>query len=284
MSTALEAIGSREVLITAEQTALIKQTICADATDAEMQLFFYDCQRRAVHPLDRLIHFTKRGNPKRYTPITSIDFMRQRASATGMFAGEDEPVYTFLPSGAVDTCCYAVYRLVQGQRCKWTATARWDEYYPGDQLGFMWKKMPYVMLTKCAEALALRKAFPAELQGLYAKEEMDQAGQEHRPHMKLPEKSPAITPTVAGIMQDMGGPEQVELSAPTEQPGPFRQALEGVAKLAAEDPAAPYRRKINTADDEKVCQEAYNATPDHLKQDVHSDYFDTLKSLSKKKK
>ena len=233
MSTALEAIGSREVLITAEQTALIKQTICADATDAEMQLFFYDCQRRGVHPLDKLIHFTKRGNPKRYTPITSIDFMRQRASATGAFAGEEEPVYTTIASGAVDTCCYTVYRLVQGQRCKWTATARWDEYYPGDQLGFMWKKMPYVMLTKCAEALALRKAFPAELQGLYAKEEMDQAGQDHKPSMKLPEKSPVLEPTVAEALTDMGEHAQGDLSASTDQPGPFRQALEGVAKMAA---------------------------------------------------
>ena len=182
MSSEVAVLDTREVVITEEQTELMKRTICQGATDQEMQLFFYDCRRRGVHPLDKLIHFTKRSG--KYTPITSIDFMRQRAQSSGVFAGEDEPVYTIVESGAVDTCKYTVYRFVMGERCKWTATARWDEYYPGDQLGFMWKKMPYVMLTKCAEALALRKAFPAELQGLYVKEEMDQAGVEHRPSLK----------------------------------------------------------------------------------------------------
>ena len=172
MSTEIMTFEKTDIQITSEQTELVKQTICQGATDAEMKLFFYDCQRRGVHPLDKLIHFTKRNG--KYTPVTSIDFFRQRAHTSGAYAGEDAPEFTET-NGLPDACTYAVYRIVQGVRCKWTATARWKEYFPGEAQGFMWKKMPHLMLAKCAEALALRKAFPAELQGLYVNEEMDQA-------------------------------------------------------------------------------------------------------------
>jgi hypothetical protein len=130
-----------------------------------------------VHPLDRLLHFTKRGG--KYTPVTSIDLMRIRAAETGEYAGSDDAVFTTdgLDRGAqlLNTATVTVWRLVQGQRCAFTATARWSEYYPGDQGGHMWRKMPHTMLGKCAEALALRKGFPRQLAGLYASEELDQA-------------------------------------------------------------------------------------------------------------
>jgi hypothetical protein len=68
-----------QVVITNEQMELAKATVAKDATDAEFALFVYDCRRRGVHPLDRLIHFTKRGG--KYTPVTSIDMFRARAAA-----------------------------------------------------------------------------------------------------------------------------------------------------------------------------------------------------------
>jgi phage recombination protein Bet len=157
--------------VTPEHMALIRATIAKDATPAELDLFLYDNARQGVHPLDRLIHFTKRSG--KYTPITSIDFMRIRAAETGEYAGNDDPIFTGTEKGPTFAATATVYRLVGGQRYPFAATARWSEYKPDQD--FMWQRMPCVMLGKCAEALALRKGFPKQLAGLYVKEEMEQA-------------------------------------------------------------------------------------------------------------
>lgn len=161
--------------VSTDQLDLVRRTVAKDATADELKLYLYDCERQGVHPLDKLIHFTKRSG--KYTPITSIDFMRIRAADSGEYGGNDDPAFLYDAEEPryPKTATVAVYRIVQGQRCAFTATARWGEYFPGDQQGWAWKKMPHIMLGKCAEALALRKAFPKQLAGLYAKEEMEQA-------------------------------------------------------------------------------------------------------------
>lgn len=188
---AVTETGLAPITVTDDQLALIKKTIAQGASDEELRLFLFDCKRQGVHPLDRLLHFTKRGG--RYTPITSIDLMRTRAAETGECAGIDDA--TFDHGSPPSWARITVYRLTNGQRYPYTATARWVEYYPGDAQGVMWRKMPHTMLAKCAEALALRKAFPKQLSGLYAAEEMHQADREEPVRSRRTERaaSPVLT-------------------------------------------------------------------------------------------
>jgi phage recombination protein Bet len=175
MSTELALIERPhlQVVITQEQLDLAKNTVAKDATDAEFALFVYDCKRRGVHPLDRLIHFTKRAG--KYTPVTSIDMFRSRAAASGQHMGTDDAEFWGVPGDVEFKATVTVYRWVQGEKVPFTATARMSEYMPEPPNDFMWRKMPHGQLGKCAEALALRKGFPQELEGLHTFEEMEQA-------------------------------------------------------------------------------------------------------------
>lgn len=192
--------------VTAAELVLVKQTVAAGASDLELKLYLYDCARQGVHPLDKLIHFTVRKDKqgiRKYTPITSIDFMRIRAAETNEYAGSDDAVHSGTPKTEDFTSTVTVWRLVQGTRCPFTATARWSEYKPSDD--FMWNRMPHTMLAKCAEALALRKGFPRQLAGLYAKEEMDQAGESKNGNGVTVEAPKVETQQIAGTTQVTNG-------------------------------------------------------------------------------
>lgn len=187
MSNAIQPAGPAQAPalrygFTSERVELVKRQVAKGATNDELDLFLYNCQRRGLDPLSRQIYFVKRGDKVSFQ--TAIDGFRLIADRTRLYAGSDD--YRFdeglneyqhiqTERGKPVTATVTVYKMVQGQRVPFTATGRWDEYYPGDRGGMMWNKMPYLMLGKCVEALALRKAFPEELGGLYVKEEMEQA-------------------------------------------------------------------------------------------------------------
>lgn len=174
-----------------EKLELLKRTFAAGTSDDDFALFVEVAKATGLSPLQRQVYAimretwnpaTKRREPK-MTIQTGIDGYRLIAARTGRHAGTTDAEYG--PDATRGTFTHPTWARVtvlkllpNGQTAEFTATARWSEYAQtnreGDPTG-QWGKMPYLMLGKCAEALALRKAFPAELSGVYTAEEMSQA-------------------------------------------------------------------------------------------------------------
>lgn len=178
-----ELVELEGIKVTRGQIDLIKRTIFPKATDDDLRLFFYECRRRGVHPMDRLIYPVKRGD--RVAFQMGIDYLRAAAEETGRYVGQKPIEYgVMVKQTSKDTEIivpeWAEVHVLRkdpetSEVVEVPHRAYWKEYYPGEDLGFMWRKMPMNQLGKCAEAGALRKAFPRKLGGLYIREEMEQA-------------------------------------------------------------------------------------------------------------
>jgi phage recombination protein Bet len=161
-----------------DQVNLIKSQIAPKATDDELKLFIYQAKRTGLDPLARQIYaiHRKQNGVEKMTIQTSIDGFRVIAERSGDYGGQDEPV--FVKEGDDLYCKVTVYRFRGETRYPAAVgVAYWKEYcpvYDGKPSG-LWAKMPHTMLSKVAEALALRKAYPQDLSGLYTADEMNQA-------------------------------------------------------------------------------------------------------------
>lgn len=166
----------------AEQIDVIKRLICPDISDPELVLFGQVCKRTGLDVFAKQIYAIKRKG--RLTIQTSIDGLRLTAQRSREYAGQDGPQWcgadgvwrdVWLEDGYPSAARVGVYRIGWPRPAWGVATWReYAQYYQGKPQG-LWETMPANQLAKCAEAQALRKAFPAELSGLYGAEEMDQA-------------------------------------------------------------------------------------------------------------
>jgi len=138
------------------------------ASEEDLTKFFHAIERTGLDPLARQIYLLPRGG--KHMIVVGIDGYRLIADRTEKYAGCDKAEFD-MDGESIVAAHVTIYKMVEGVRCGFTGTARWAEYNAN---GGMWKSMPYGQLAKCAEALALRKGFPANYSGIYVMEELDQ--------------------------------------------------------------------------------------------------------------
>lgn len=166
-------------------------TYMPKATPAEVALFEEVCRRTGLSPYARQVYPIKRSVREgrdyvdRWSFQVSIDGFRLIAERTGAYRGQTTPLFCGVDGvwkelwlSAEPPTAAKVGVLRSDFDAPLYAIAKWSEYAQRTRDGSltsMWAKMASLMLAKVAEALALRKAFPQELSGLYTTEEMGQA-------------------------------------------------------------------------------------------------------------
>lgn len=183
------AIGDDQAFWTPDQRAALVQLGVDQASDADLAVFFHQCQRTGLDPFARQIYMISRkdrGQIKQ-TIQTGIDgfrlIARRATDASRGTLGYEDTMWADENGNWTDVwlrrdppAAAKVTVVRNGER--FPAVALFTEYagykYDGG-LTKMWADKGALMLAKCAEALALRKAFPQDLSGLYTADEMQQA-------------------------------------------------------------------------------------------------------------
>ena len=185
MGSELTITKDQEVF-TDSQVAALQQLGVRNASQGDLEVFFHVAQRSGLDPFAKQIYMIERQGKQ--TIQTGIDGFRlianRSARAAGEVFGEPETLWCG-PDGVWHDVWLnpnnppaAAKVVVQKNGGTFSAVALFNEYAGRKRDGTvnsMWSSKPSIMLAKCAEALALRKAFPQDLSGIYSTEEMQSA-------------------------------------------------------------------------------------------------------------
>lgn len=199
--------GGQEITLNA---GIIKRyLVSGDAdkvTDQEVLLFAKLCQYQGLNPFLREAYLVKYGSSPAQT-IVSKGALEKRAARCKDYRGFEAGIIVRRPDGTIEQRPGTFYAedeqlvggwakvYVDGYVVPVEATATLREYSTGKAL---WASKPATMIRKVAKVCALREAFPDDMQGMYAAEELDDAPEP--PAVEIPAAAPPVD-SFAAIME-----------------------------------------------------------------------------------
>lgn len=261
-------------LIPQQLKDIYMKTVFNGLTEDEAVVAYRLAKRRNLDVEAKQIFFvpyTDKQGRRSVVSQTSIDGFRLIASKSGKYGGSVDPKLTVkFKDGTKAVLSHEEYdpseidHIISGTISvintdfpqPQTATALFKSYckqYNGNPTG-LWATMPDVMILKCAEALALRKAFPQDLSGIYTSDEMEQAKNDNSFNTE--------------VSASLASPPKTKLK--DFKPKHIEQKEE-VVEVEADKPAEKIPPKTQTI------QELVDSIPDGLrkmKPDIDEDVFD----------
>lgn len=247
---------AKETGLTERQVQVIADTYAKGCNEPELWLFFTTARKRGLDPLAGQIHAVKRWSPRDQREVlaiqTGIDGYRLIASRTGAYLGRVGPMWKAKGQPWTDIWeedeppfAAKVGVLRKGTAEPIWAVVKYSEFVQTTKEGrpnAMWSKMPAHMLAKCAEAGALRIAFPQELSGIEAEEDLTAedhaANSEYAVEMRAREEAMPATERVGkrywkqepqAMAEKKAGAQAMEDAGVVEP-----RVIEGVAEVISE--------------------------------------------------
>lgn len=259
------AIEERFGIDRASWKALVEAIFPNAATTESVVLALSYCRARKLDPFKRTIHIVPIWNRQLKQMVDTIwpgiGELRTTAFRTGEYAGRDEarfgPTIVLGKVGKIDMnypewCAVTVYRLIKGNRVAFYGPkVYWIETYAtagrdDDSPNEMWRNRPIGQLEKCAEAAALRAAFPEEIGGDLIEDEVSNQMIVAQTGPSRPSEPPPLVKRGSPVAPEQESPQE-DSAPPTAEPK-TESADAGKSEQAI---TSPFVQSLKEMDDAK---------------------------------